>query len=572
MRLLKEIAKVSDPLERQVLTAFLKFNTFVRKTNFYQPLKAAVSFRFDPKFLADLEFPDVPYGIFLLLGRDFKGFHCRFRDIARGGVRLIRSANEHVYELNSQTLFNECYGLSYTQQKKNKDIPEGGSKGNFLLAPQYSGNPLTCFKQYIDAFLDILLPNPYVKDGLGVPEIIFFGPDEGTAEYMDWAALHSKSRGYATWKSLTTGKAPFIGGIPHDIYGMTTQSTHRAVVEILKQLNWKEEECTKFQTGGPDGDLGSNEILMSKDKTVGVVDGAGVVFDPVGLDRAELTRLAKKRAMVNEFDEKKLGPKGFKVVLSDVNKKLPHGEVVEDGTAFRNTFHLHPLVNTDIFVPCGGRPEAINIRNVHQLIGKDGALKFKVIVEGANLFITEEARLILEKAGVILIKDATANKGGVTSSSHEVLAGLAFSDAEHQEHMCKNGDTLPPFYLEFVKEVQQRIQDNAKHEFDYIWEVNKSKGIPRTLLTNILSDKINYIDDKIRESKMFENPVLYTKVMTAALPKTLLNKLGLEVIKQRVPKAYQQAIFSNYLASRYVYQSGSEANEVGFFLFMEKFL
>jgi len=39
------------------------------------------------------------------------------------------------------------------------------------------------------------------------------------------------------------------------------------------------------QTGGPDGDLGSNEILVSADKTIGIVDGGGVLYDPDGLSR-----------------------------------------------------------------------------------------------------------------------------------------------------------------------------------------------------------------------------------------------------------------------------------------------
>jgi glutamate dehydrogenase len=26
------------------------------------------------------------------------------------------------------------------------------------------------------------------------------------------------------WKSFTTGKSPSLGGIPHDVYGMTTNS------------------------------------------------------------------------------------------------------------------------------------------------------------------------------------------------------------------------------------------------------------------------------------------------------------------------------------------------------------
>jgi glutamate dehydrogenase len=38
-------------------------------------------------------------------------------------------------------------------------------------------------------------------------------------------------------------------------------------------------------TGGPDGDLGSNEILLGNEKIIGVVDGSGVLFDPEGINR-----------------------------------------------------------------------------------------------------------------------------------------------------------------------------------------------------------------------------------------------------------------------------------------------
>lgn len=53
--------------------------------------------------------------------------------------------------------------------------------------------------------------------------------------------------------------------------------------------------------------------LISKDRTTSVVDGSGVVHDPDGLDRAELVRLARKRAMIEHYDPSKLGPNGFKV-------------------------------------------------------------------------------------------------------------------------------------------------------------------------------------------------------------------------------------------------------------------
>lgn len=85
------------------------------------------------------------------------------------------------------------------------------------------------------------------------------------------------------------------------------------------------------------------------------------------------------------------------------------GEIVLDGTDFRNTAHLR--FKADLFVPCGGRPEAVNISNMNALIDADGKPYFKYIVEGANLFFTQQARLHLEKRKVILFKDSSTNKG-----------------------------------------------------------------------------------------------------------------------------------------------------------------
>jgi NAD-specific glutamate dehydrogenase len=59
-------------------------------------------------------------------------------------------------------------------------------------------------------------------------------------------------------------------------------------------------QVTKLQTGGPDGDLGSNEILLSHDITHSIVDGSGVLHDPKGLNRDELCRLAKLRVTADK--------------------------------------------------------------------------------------------------------------------------------------------------------------------------------------------------------------------------------------------------------------------------------
>lgn len=358
------------------------------------------------------------------------------------------------YNSNVRTLFDENYALAATQNLKNKDIPEGGAKGTIL--PSLNANPHQCFEKYIDSIIDLLIPGqspgikgPIVDVSKRVdPEILFFGPDEGTAEMMDWAALHARSRKAAWWKSFTTGKsAEQLGGIPHDTYGMTSLSVRQYIYGVLNAHGVKEKDVTKFQTGGPDGDLGSNEILLSKDKTIAIIDGSGVLYDPAGLDRTELVRLAKARKPIVEFNSSKLGPEGYQVLVDQQDVQLPSGEIIADGTDFRNTFHFR--VKADLFVPCGGRPEAVNISNVANLLDADGKPHFKYVVEGANLFFTQEARLWLEKKGVVLFKDSSTNKGGVTSSSLEVLAGLGLSDSEYMENMIFK-DGKPSAFCEFA--------------------------------------------------------------------------------------------------------------------------
>lgn len=247
----------------------------------------------------------------MMLGKEFYGFHVRFRDIARGGIRIVKSRDAQNYEQNADFIFDENYQLASTQQRKNKDIPEGGAKGALILNldAQEAGEP--AFEKYVDGLLDVLLPDDSAKDYLGREEILFLGPDEGTAHVMDWASQHARQRGYQFWKAFSTGKSSENGGIPHDLYGMTTNSVHEYLLGILAKLGLEEERITKAQTGGPDGDLGSNEILFSKDQTLCIVDGSGVVYDPRGLNREELTALAKQRQMVEHFDRTKLSPPGF---------------------------------------------------------------------------------------------------------------------------------------------------------------------------------------------------------------------------------------------------------------------
>lgn len=86
---------------------------------------------------------------------------------------------------------------------------------------------------------------------------------------MAWLADHARARGAAWWKASSTGKpAATHGGVPHDAFGMTSLSVRGYTTGIYRKLGLREEDIKKVQTGGPDGDLGSNEILLSKDKTI----------------------------------------------------------------------------------------------------------------------------------------------------------------------------------------------------------------------------------------------------------------------------------------------------------------
>jgi glutamate dehydrogenase len=563
--------RIPVEMEREILQAVLLFIRSIRRTNFYKEEKISIAFMYDPGFLNPVDYPRRPFGIFHVIGIELRGFHIRFRDIARGGIRIVRSSNYQNYINNSDFIFDENYNLAETQQRKNKDIPEGGSKGTVLLGWGYQDKMESAFKKYINGLLDLLVPDADILDYHGEEVILFLGPDEGTADLMEWASLRAKALDYPYWKSFSTGKPVSMGGIPHDLYGMTTNSVHQYVLNMLDELGWKEEEITKVMTGGPDGDLGSNEILISRDKILAIIDGSGVLYDPKGLSRKELGRLARERRPVGFFRKPYLSKDGFLVTVEQEDVFLPNGEKVVSGLEFRNTFHLNPRFKADLFVPCGGRPASININNWTRFLDEDGRPRFKIISEGANLFLTQGARLRLEEKGVVIFKDASANKGGVTSSSMEVFAGLALTDEEFDKHMCVKQQLVPAFRKRYTKEILEIIRRNATLEFQVIEREHGDTKTSRVLLSDLVSDKINAVTDAIYASDLFKDRKLFRNVVQCCCPQVLIDMVGFENVMKRVPEAYLRAVFASRMASRYVYEFGLQANEIDFHNFVKNF-
>lgn len=62
----------SSDREIQIFETFLRFNRHILRTNFFKPNKVALSFRLNPGFLSDQEYPTIPYAILYVVGSEFR--------------------------------------------------------------------------------------------------------------------------------------------------------------------------------------------------------------------------------------------------------------------------------------------------------------------------------------------------------------------------------------------------------------------------------------------------------------------------------------------------------------------
>ena len=507
--------------EAHVVHWALAFVDAVERTNVFLPSRLASCFRLSSRFLADAGARVAPFGVFFVVGRDFHGFHVRFADIARGGIRIVRSATGDDHARNSDSLFEECYNLAFTQHRKNKDIPEGGAKGVVLPGPgrrprrrrtRSSATSTPC-----STFSRRRTRRPCVGWS---EEILFLGPDEGSADLMGWAALHARHRGYRYWKAFTTGKEASLGGISHKEHGMTTQGVHRYVLGILRELGSARRTSPRCRRAGPTATSAPTRSWSPATAPSRVVDGGGV---HLGSRRARPHRARASRAGGSRLGRVRRGPprvrRGFAVRVADRDKRLGDGTVVASGTGFRNSFHLDPRCRADLFVPCGGRPKSINLANWRSLLDAEGRPAFRWIVEGANLFITQEARLKLEEKGVAVFKDSSTNKGGVISSSLEVLAALAMDDEGYARLMCTPaGAEEPEFRHRYIAEVVRHIVDRADREFDLLWRVHRATGRPLSVLADEVSARINEITDEVAASSLVNDPAMRLAALRLQVP------------------------------------------------------
>ena len=532
-----------------VLEGMLTFISAVRLTNLFRVGRLGLSFKIDRDALPSDRFSHKPYGLFFFSGPHCRGFHVRFRASARGGLRVLIPRNAGQYQRARDGLLREVYDLGWAQQLKNKDIPEGGSKCIALV--EVGGDATAAVKQLVDSLIDLILPSGTVPEVIGPHEearehdLIFLGPDENmTPERIMWVAKRAEVRGLEHAATLMSSKPG--SGINHKEFGVTSEGIFRWVSVVLPLIGVKNDDSyTVKMTGGPDGDVAGNMLkIMHREhgarvKIIAISDGTGALHDADGLDWTELLRLVHEGLGVARFDPNKIKSSSGRVVPA----------IDKASEQLRN--NLHNTVKADLFLPCGGRPYTINDKNWQAFLLPDGKPSAKAMVEGANIFLTPDARANLEKAGLIAIKDSSANKGGVICSSYEVLAGLVMSESEFIERKVR-------YVQETIKIIHARADDEARAMVS-AW-VRRGRSESLSSLSPKLSEEINRVSGLLEtiiqehlEDAGFQ--ATWLRHLRAHCPHIMVEAFA-DRLLQRIPRPHRIAILAKRLASRMVYKEG----------------
>ena len=540
---------ITDPLERLTMRTLFRLVHQIERANLFVERKRCLAFRLPGVAFENLDRGNTPFAIFYVYGNGFDGFHVRFRNVSRGGMRLVPTRNGSHYLFESNRVFDEAWRLATAQQLKNKDIAEGGSKAAVVVKPQNSLE--RAGRDFVDGLLDLLIQIGHTTASDVEPlaeEYLYLGPDENvTNDLIDWIVDHSANRGYRYPATIMSSKP--ATGINHKEFGVTSEGVliflRRALIE-----NGIDPDATCFTvklTGGPDGDVGGNAIrILFRDypetaRVVAVADGTGAASDPEGLNADELIRLVDQGQGIANFDSSLLSKQGSVTGLDS-----------ESEVARRN--ELHNQIKADVFLPAGGRPSTISENNWQRFLDVDGNPSSPIIVEGANLFITVPGRKLLSDAGVAIVKDSSANKCGVICSSMEIIAGMLLSEKQFLD--------IKPDY---VKQVLETLCSLAEIESTCLF--NEKARMPDLTLPEIsvrISEQIirvaDVIDASIDSWSEQENS-LANEFIRNYLPASLIETAG-EKIHERIPMTYRKQLIASILSSRIVYRDGCQNLEL----------
>ncbi len=298
----------------------------------------------------------------------FTGFrvqHSMARGPAKGGIRYAPDVNLDEIRALASWMTWKCAVVN---------IPFGGAKGGVICDPKKmsQGELERMTRRYTAEMVDVFGPE---KD---VP-----APDVNTNEQtmawiMDTYSMHVRQ----TVTSVVTGKPVNIGG-SRGRSAATGRGVSVYCDQALNYLGMKPAECRVIIQGF--GNVGSNAALLLQKKgyiVAGIAEWDGGLYRADGIDIPALMEFRQRTGSIRGFA----------------------------GADEANSDELL-ITACDVLIPAA-HENVITSRNA-------GAVKARILVEGANGPTTPEADTILERNGVFVVPDILANAGGVTASYFE---------------------------------------------------------------------------------------------------------------------------------------------------------
>ena len=511
-RIIKSVVSVID--------ATLRTNYFLKDSNGNK--KSYISVKIDSKSVSFLPNPK-PYREIYVYSPKIEGIHLRGDKVARGGLRW---SDRH------EDFRTEILDLMKAQMVKNAVIVPMGSKGGFVVKQPpkeggrdaYIAEGIECYKTFLRGLLDItdnrkgnkVIPPKGIVRIDGDDPYLVVAADKGTATFSDIA--NSISLDYDFWlgDAFASGGS---AGYDHKKMGITARGAWESVKRHFRELNHN-TQTTEFDVigvGDMGGDVFGNGMLLSdKIKLIGAFNHLHIFCDPnpdVAVSFAERKRLFDNVKGWDEYNLKKLSKGGRIFNRSDKSLKLTEEikkkfNITEDELSPNDLIRYMLKAKVDLLWFGGIGTYIKSSKESNSDVGDKtndilrinaNELRAKVIGEGANLAITQAARIEFAKNGGKVNADFIDNSGGVDSSDHEVNIKILFTDIMEDSSkgidISKRNKILEQMTDEIVEHVlrnnYQQAQaislmelnavDNLQHHSEFIEKMEKAGVIDREL-------------------------------------------------------------------------------------------
>lgn len=440
-----------DTILRRIL---LLVNATLR-TNFFAPTldDRSLAFKLDAQRLSFLPEPR-PWREIFVYGPEVEGVHLRFGPVARGGLRWSDRAQDYR---------TEVLGLVKAQQVKNAVIVPVGAKGGFFPKQLPSASDRDAFaaagkQAYVNFVSSLLSVTDNIEgDGIVPPENVvrhdaddpYFvvAADKGTATFSDTANGIAQAHRFWLDDAFASGGS---AGYDHKKMGITARGAWEAVKRHFREMN-RDIQCEPFTlvgVGDMGGDVFGNGMLLSPAiRLIAAFDHRHIFIDPEpdpAVSLAERQRLfALPRSSWADYDQAKLSKGGTIVARTEKSIKLG-AEAAKALGVEGGKYTPATLINAILKAPVdllwfGGIGTYVKASGESHLDAGDRAndpvrvsaneVRARVIGEGANLGVTQRARIEFGLLGGRCNSDAIDNSGGVNSSDVEVNIKIALANA-----------------------------------------------------------------------------------------------------------------------------------------------